>query len=70
MKYDRSFGIFRLHLSKEAAIRARNCLAREIYKLVFECIIDTFNGDVANISLPFIGIMDITGFGNKRFNIK
>lgn len=48
----------------EAAKRARDNLAKAIYKYILQHIIQTFNGEV-DPSLPFIGILDITGFGNK-----
>lgn len=52
----------RLRLPKEAAKKARDSLARAIYKCIFQHIIDTFNGD-ALFSSSYIGILDIAGFG-------
>lgn len=57
---------FRLHLSKGVATRARDSLVKAIYKHIFQFVIDTFNRDVdVDVSLPYIGLIDITGFGKN-----
>lgn len=53
-----------MRLSKQAAVKGRDSLARGIYLYVLQHIIDIFNGNV-KYSSSYIGILDIAGFGKK-----
>lgn len=62
---DFSIRYFRIPLLRTAAEKARDSLTKAIYKFVFQHIVHTFNGDM-NASLPYIGILDIAGFGEMN----
>lgn len=51
-----------VHLNEFAAKKNRDGLAKAIYACVMQHIISTINGNAENNS-PYIGILDIAGFG-------
>lgn len=53
---------FRIPLSEASAIKVRDSLAKAIYKFIKDHIIEMFN-KTEELSMPYIGIFDIAGFG-------
>lgn len=63
------FSISRIPLNRTQFYKTRNTLAREIYGIIFGKLLSAFNYQHDHNTIPYIGIIDMAGFGNRYFII-
>lgn len=55
--------IYRIPMSVNEAMRARDSLAKSIYKQLFSLLVRIMNAKPESDTMQYIGILDIAGFG-------